>query len=58
MRPTASVIGGDFNLYTPTPPGWLDDAALNAEITKLLALAPPHVRNNEHSWERAPGEAH
>ena len=22
---TASVMGADFNLFTPTPPGWLDD---------------------------------
>ena len=35
---TMSVFGDDFDLFTPSPPGWLDDEALNAEIKGLLHL--------------------
>jgi hypothetical protein len=41
---TMSVYGDDFNLHTPTPPGWLDDAKLDAEIATLMHLAPQHIR--------------
>lgn len=41
---TTGVIRFDFNLHTPTPPGWLDDDELNKEI---LALAPL-IENDVH----------
>ncbi|RXH12324.1 hypothetical protein EAS56_17605 [Bradyrhizobium guangzhouense] len=48
---TRSVYGDDFNLFTPTPPGWLDDTALDAEIRGLAHLAPAYVprRDQEHA---------
>ncbi len=41
---TMPVVGEDFNLFTPTPPGWLDDDALDQEIMTLLPFAPKNVR--------------
>lgn len=35
---TGSVYGDDFNLFSPTPPGWLDDEKLNEEIKNLSTL--------------------
>lgn len=50
---TRSVYGDDFNLFTPTPPGWLDDEKLNEEIKKLLHLAPDHIKNARADyWEK------
>jgi hypothetical protein len=50
---TRSVYGDDFNLFTPTPPGWLDDKAVDAEIMSLLQLAPERIRNASHDyWEK------
>lgn len=46
QRGTArSVIGDDFRLHTPTPPGWLDDTALDEEIIALLDFAPEAIRD-------------
>jgi hypothetical protein len=51
---TRSVFGEDFNLFTPTPPGWLDDEALDAEIKSLMRLAPEYIRNaRDDYWEKA-----
>ena len=41
-----SVYGDDFNLHTPSPPGWLDDAALDSDILSLLPLAPEAIRRD------------
>lgn len=50
---TRSVYGNDFNLFTPTPPGWLDDEKLNEEIKKLVHLAPEHIKNApDDYWEK------
>ena len=49
---TASVMGADFNLFTPTPPGWLDDDALNAEILQLMHLAPVHIQKMKNDWRK------
>lgn len=50
---TRSVYGDDFNLFTPTPPGWLDDKKLNEEIKKLIHLAPDHIKNApDDYWEK------
>jgi hypothetical protein len=51
---TRSLYGNDFNLFTPTPPGWLDDEALDAEIKSLMVLAPERIRNaRDDYWEKA-----
>jgi hypothetical protein len=51
---TMSVYGDDFNFFVPTPPGWLDDEALDAEIKALMPLAPERIRNApEDYWEKA-----
>lgn len=51
---TRSVYGDDFNLFTPTPPGWLNDDALDAEINSLIHLAPARIRNAPNDyWEKA-----
>ena len=54
---THSVYGDDFNLFTPTPPGWLDDKAINNEIQALLHLAPEAIRNapEDHRERARPG---
>lgn len=51
---TRGLYGDDFNLFIPTPPGWLDDEKVNTEIKKLLHLAPSHIREapDDH-WEKA-----
>lgn len=51
---TASTYGEEFNLWIPTPPGWLDDEKIDTEIKKLLHLAPSHIREapDDH-WEKA-----
>lgn len=51
---TRSVYGDDFNLFTPTPPGWLDDESLDQQIKDLVHLAPEHIRNApDDYWEKA-----
>lgn len=53
---TRSVYGDDFNLFTPTPPGWLDDKALDNEIKDLIHLTPDRIKNARVDyWERRPG---
>lgn len=37
---TAGVRGMDFALFLPSPPGWLNDEEIGAEIKALLPLAP------------------
>lgn len=51
---TRSVYGDDFNLFIPTPPGWVDDQRANEEIRKLLGLAPKWLQNARGDyWEKA-----
>jgi hypothetical protein len=51
---TASVYGDDFNLFIPTPPGWLDDRQLDEEIHALINLAPRRIRDAPSDyWEKA-----
>jgi len=40
-----ATFGEDFRLFTPTPPGWLDDAKCDKEIAALIDLAPENIRN-------------
>jgi hypothetical protein len=50
---TRSVYGNDFNLFTPTPPGWLDDKKWDNEIKKLIHLAPDYIQNaSDNYWEK------
>lgn len=51
---TRSVYGEDYNLHTPTPPGWIDDKKLDEEIKKLIHLAPEHIQKApDDYWEKA-----
>lgn len=50
----AESVGSEFKLFTPSPPGWEDDATLNAAIGKLLPHAPQWLQEQDPSyWERA-----
>ncbi len=50
---TRTVWGEDFVLFTPTPPGWLDDGILNKQILDLLPLAPARIRDaTDDYWEK------
>jgi len=50
---TRSVYGDDYNLFTPTPPGWLDDEKLDEEIKKLINFAPGYIRTApDNYWEK------
>ncbi len=43
----------DFALFTPSPPGWVDDAAVATEIGELLAHAPEWLQNADPNyWEK------
>lgn len=51
---TQSVYGEDYNLHTPTPPGWVDDKKLDEEIKKLIHLAPERIQKaRDDYWEKA-----
>jgi hypothetical protein len=53
---TRGVYGEDFNLHTPTPPGWIDDKKIDEEIKKLIKFAPERIQKApEDYWERSPG---
>jgi hypothetical protein len=50
---TRSVYGNDFNLHTPTPPGWLseeEETSINQEVKSLLHLAPRAIRDAPEDW--------
>jgi len=51
---TRTSLGEEFNLFIPSPPGWLDDEKLDEEIRKLLPLTPPRIKNApDDYWEKA-----
>lgn len=53
-----SVFGDDFSLFTPSPPGWLDDEALEARAKSLIHLAPEWLKQQPPDyWERDRGRA-
>ena len=53
---TRSSYGHDFNLHTPSPPGWLNDERLDQEIRALIGFAPDHIQKApDNYWERSPG---
>lgn len=50
----ARLIGDEFKIFTPSPPGWEDDVALDAEIVAQLHLAPRWLQEKPvDCWERA-----
>lgn len=50
---TRSVYGEDYNLHTPTPPGWIDDKKIDEEIKTLIHLAPDRIQNvRDDYWEK------
>ena len=50
---TRSVWVEEYNLHTPTPPGWLDDSQLDSDIKALLPLAPARIRDAQDDyWEK------
>lgn len=50
---TRSVVGEDFNLFTPTPPGWIDTDKEYREVFSLLPLAPKYIQEAEVDyWEK------
>jgi len=50
---TRSVYGEDYNLHTPTPPGWIDDKKIDEEIKALIHLAPNRIQNaSDDYWEK------
>lgn len=50
---TMSVYGDDFNLFIPTPPGWLDDKDVAKQIKSIGYLAPEELkRMPDDYWEK------
>lgn len=58
---TRSLHGSDFNLFTPSPPGWLSDAEeseINQEVHSYLPLAPKTVRDApDDYWQKKSARA-
>lgn len=51
---TSRLIGDEFNLFTPSPPGWENDEQLDAEILTAIRLAPEWLqRKDADYWERS-----
>lgn len=49
---TMSVYGDDFNLFIPTPPGWLDDKQIQQSIKDIYYLAPKALKDMpDDYWE-------
>lgn len=50
---TASVYGDDFNLFMPTPPGWLDENIINQRLKGVFHLAPRALKEApDDYWEK------
>lgn len=48
-----SVYGDDFNLFIPTPPGWLDDMQTKKSLAGIFHLAPKKLRDApDDYWEK------
>jgi hypothetical protein len=48
---THARFGEDFRLHTPSPPGWLNDDEVDAEIRKLVDIAPSVLQEMIKSWD-------
>ena len=50
---TMSVYGDDFNLFIPTPPGWLDDKLTQVRLKSIAHLAPQKLKDMpDDYWEK------
>lgn len=50
---TMSVFGEDFNLLIPTPPGWEDEGAIQAELQSISQYAPKWLKDApDDYWEK------
>jgi hypothetical protein len=49
---TRGTYGEDFQLHTPSPPGWLDDAEIDAKILELGKRAGVSTAENDDEWRR------
>ena len=48
-----SVYGNDFNLFIPTPPGWLNDKESQKRIQGIFHLAPKTLQEApDDYWEK------
>lgn len=48
-----SVYGDDFNLFIPTPPGWLDDEEIQRNLKGIFHLAPKILQDApDDYWEK------
>ena len=52
---THTIYGHDFNLFTPSPPGWLEnEEEIIKQIRDLLPLAPKWLQEaDEDYWEKS-----
>jgi hypothetical protein len=50
------VYGVDVQLFTPSPPGWLDDRELDQQIAEVLHLASPAMKKGLENGTRKTGE--
>lgn len=51
---TRSTYGHDYALFVPSPPGWLNDEEITAQIRALLPLAPQWLQEaRDDYWEKA-----
>jgi len=50
---TMSVYGSDFNLFIPTPPGWLNEKETHKKLQSIFHLAPKALREApDDYWEK------
>lgn len=50
---TMTVYGNDFNLFIPTPPGWLDDKETQKHLQGIFHLAPKALQDApDDYWEK------
>jgi len=50
---TMSVYGDDFNLFIPTPPGWIDDKQTEEQLKSIYPLAPKILKDMpDDYWEK------
>lgn len=47
------VFRHDFNIFTPTPPGWYDDQEIQKELESIFHLAPTWIKDApDDYWEK------
>ena len=51
---TYRISGSNFQLYTPSPPGWVDKKEYKKEIRSLLQLLPQKLQKLPYSSSREP----